>query len=375
MTEDGAVTGAGAVLARARSQCVAGGVRCAGAEEVVERVFAVQAQDLEAAALGLRARSYGLTRTAVREALEERRTLVRGWFMRGTLHLVPAADVHWLLALYGPRLVSRAGRRYRDLGLDEELCERAERVVVDAVAAHGPLTRAELAERVARVGVEPAGQAPIHVIRRTVLAGLVCHGPLRAGEPTYVALRDWLPPPAGPQPAGDAAVRELVRRYLRGHGPAGPDDFAAWSGLPAGAARRVWPEAAAGEADTATPDTQPEPYAAPEPYAPHEPYPAPEPGSTAAPDSAPDVRLLPAYDDYWLGWRDRDAAIPRAFVRIVRPGGGQIRAAVTVNGRAAGTWTRQSRGNVQVSMFAEGADRVAADVTAEAADVARFLQS
>ncbi|GAA2688290.1 winged helix DNA-binding domain-containing protein [Streptomyces aculeolatus] len=345
----GPAAGGGVLLARARAQCVAGGVRCAGAEEVVERVFAVQAQDVEAAALGLRARAYGLTRTAVREALEERRTLFRGWFMRGTLHLVPAADVHWLLALYGPRLASRTGRRYRDLGLDEDLCERAERVVADAVAAHGPLTRAELAERLARVGVEPAGQAPIHVIRRTALAGLVCHGPLRAGEPTYVALHDWLPPPAGPQPAGDDVVRELVRRYLRGYGPAGPDDFAAWSGLPPGTARRVWPQ----DAETAA-----DPTAGP-----------------AADPTAPDVRLLPAYDNYWLGWRDRDAAIPPESVRAVRPGGGQIRAAVTVNGRAAGTWTRPRRGNVQVRMFAEGPDRVAADVTAEAADVARFPQS
>ncbi|AKH86945.1 hypothetical protein AA958_21560 [Streptomyces sp. CNQ-509] len=356
MTEGGAVTGSAVLLARARAQCLAGGVRCAGAEEVVARVFAVQAQDLEAAALGLRARAYGLTRTAVREALEERRTLVRGWFMRGTLHLVPAADVHWLLALYGPRLVSRAARRYRDLGLDEDVYARAERVVVDAVAAHGPLTRAELAERLARVGVEPGGQAPFHVIRRAALAGLVCHGPLRAGEPTYVALRDWLPPPAGPQPAGDAAVRELVRRYLRGHGPAAPGDFAAWSGLPPGTARRVWPEPApygqGAEEPPGTGDQRPD-----------------EPGPP------PDVRLLPAYDDYWLGWRDRDAAIPRDFIRSVRPGGGQIRAAVTVNGRAAGTWTRPRPGNVQVSIFAEGPDPVAADVTAEAADVARFLQS
>ncbi|WBB63674.1 winged helix DNA-binding domain-containing protein [Streptomyces sp. WMMC500] len=344
------MTGPGVLLARARAQCVAGGVRCAGAEEMVERVFAVQAQDIEAAALGLRARTHGLTRTAVRAALEERRTLFRGWFMRGTLHLVPAADVHWLLGLYGPRLVSRAARRYRDLGLDEGLCERAERAVVDAVAAHGPLTRAELAARLARLGVEPDGQAPIHVIRRTALAGLVCHGPLRAGEPTYVALRDWLPPPTGPQPAGDDAVRELVRRYLRGHGPAGPDDFAAWSGLPAGAARRVWPEGPAGAAPGV-------------------------PSGAGGSYPTPDVRLLPAYDDYWLGWRDRDAAIPRDVVRAVRPGGGQIRAAVTVNGRAAGTWTRQRTGNAQVRMFAEGSDRVEADVTAEAADVARFLQS
>ncbi|WP_234380211.1 winged helix DNA-binding domain-containing protein [Streptomyces sp. CMB-StM0423] len=355
------MTDSAVLRARARAQCVAGGVRCAGAEEVVARVFAVQAQDLEAAALGLRARAYGLTRTAVREALEERRTLVRGWFMRGTLHLVPAADVHWLLALYGPRLVSRAARRYRDLGLDEGVYERAERVVVDAVAAHGPLTRPELAERLARVGVQPDGQAPFHVIRRAALAGLVCHGPLRAGEPTYVALRDWLPPPAGPQPAGDAAVRELVRRYLRGHGPAAPGDFAAWSGLPPGTARRVWPD----EPGTDEPGTD-------EQTKDDQRRDVPGKDDSGPP---PDVRLLPAYDDYWLGWRDRDAAIPRDFVRAVRPGGGQIRAAVTVNGRAAGTWTRLRKGTVQVSMFAEGPDRVAADVTAEAADVARFLQS
>ncbi|MFF0723505.1 winged helix DNA-binding domain-containing protein [Streptomyces sp. NPDC004134] len=364
------MTDSAVLLARARAQCVAGGVRCAGAEEVAARVFAVQAQDLEAAALGLRARAYGLTRTAVREALEERRTLVRGWFMRGTLHLVPAADVHWLLALYGPRLVSAAARRYRDLGLDEGVYERAERVVVEAVAAHGPLTRAELAGRLARVGVGPDGQAPFHVIRRAALAGLVCHGPLRAGEPTYVALRDWLPPPAGPQPAGDAAVRELVRRYLRGHGPAAPGDFAAWSGLPQGTARRVWPEPApyGQHADERRRDEQDADER-------HTDSPGADPPGTDGPGPSPDVRLLPAYDDYWLGWRDRDAAIPRDFVRAVRPGGGQIRAAVTVNGRAAGTWTRPRKGNVQVSMFAEGPDRVAADVTAEAADVARFLQS
>ncbi|WP_424211348.1 winged helix DNA-binding domain-containing protein [Streptomyces sp. BI20] len=301
-------------VARAAAQAVGGQVREEGVEGVLARVFAVQAQDLPAAELGLRVRSTGLTRAAVHRALDTDRTLLRGWFMRGTLHLVPAADARWLLALYGPAQLALAARRLRELDLSPELCERSEELMARAIADEGPLTRAELTARLGALGVPGTGQAAFHLIRRAALTGRICHGPLRAGEPAFALLDAWLPPAGPPAFTGAAAHRELARRYRIGHGPADAADFAHWSGLRTGEAKEAW-------AASARDHTDPGPAPAPDP-------------------DAPDVRLLPAYDDHLVAYRTREPTVPAAHEKRVWPGGGMIRATVLVDGLAVGTWTR-----------------------------------
>ncbi|MDI2129582.1 winged helix DNA-binding domain-containing protein [Yinghuangia seranimata] len=337
-------------LLRARAQAVAGHVREGTAAGVVRRVFAVQAQDAQAAALGIRARGRDLTAEQVRAAYEDDRSVVTAWFMRGTLHTVPAEDARWLIALLGPRLVAGAARRQRELGLTADLLERATATVVDALTAEGPLGRADLTERLARVGVDPEGQAAFHVIRHAAVQGLVCAGPRRDGAGTYVLTADWLPPDEGPR--GDAAAAELAVRYARAHGPAEAEDFAHWSGLPAGTARKAW--AAAGSSAAA----------------PHK-----RVSDTATGTGrTPDVRLLPAYDGYFLAYRSREFAVPQEFERRVWPGGGVLRAAVVADGRAIGTWTRAK--GVEFTPFGPPwPDAVGAAADAESAAVARFLGS
>ncbi|WP_046778002.1 winged helix DNA-binding domain-containing protein [Streptomyces yangpuensis] len=333
-------------LLRARAQAIGDGVREDSVAAVLDRVLAVQAQDLPAAELGLRVRARGLTQEAVRRATDTERTAVRGWFMRGTLQLVPAADARWLLALFGPVHLALAARRLRELGLDEALCTRSERVITDAIAAEGPLTRAGLTQRLTTLGVEPKGQSAFHLIRRAALAGLICHGPQRDGEATFVLLDDWLPA-TGPLPyTGEAAVRELARRYRAAHGPADAADFVHWSGLKTTTGRNAW---------AAVRDTGPED--------------PPVPGE-------PDVRLLPAYDNYLVGYRSRDLSVPAEHERRVWPGGGQIRATVLVDGLAVGTWSGGRRGApVKVDPF-PGTEpvspAVAAGIARESADIARF---
>ncbi|MBZ9594425.1 MULTISPECIES: winged helix DNA-binding domain-containing protein [Streptomyces] len=333
-------------LLRARAQAIGDGVREDSVAAVLDRVLAVQAQDLPAAELGLRVRARGLTQEAVRRATDTERTAVRGWFMRGTLQLVPAADARWLLALFGPVHLALAARRLRELGLDEALCTRSERVITDAIAAEGPQTRAGLTRRLTTLGVEPKGQSAFHLIRRAALAGLICHGPQRDGEATFVLLDDWLPA-TGPLPCtGEAAVRELARRYRAAHGPADAADFVHWSGLKTTTGRNAW---------AAVRDTGPED--------------PPVPGE-------PDVRLLPAYDNYLVGYRSRDLSVPAEHERRVWPGGGQIRATVLVDGLAVGTWSGGRRGApVKVEPFPGNgpfSPAVAAGIARESADIARF---
>ncbi|MFI7276899.1 winged helix DNA-binding domain-containing protein [Streptomyces sp. NPDC049879] len=342
-----AATDAEVRLLRARAQAIGGGVREATAGAVVRRVFAVQSQDATAAMLGIRARGRDITARAVRAAYEDERSVVRGWFMRGTLHTVPAGDVRWLLRLLGPRLLAGTAHRYRELGLDERLRARSDRLLRDTLAAHGPLDLARLTERLGTLGIATDGQAPFHLVRHAALGGLLCHGPWRDGEPAFVLLDDWLPRETdGPERDTDGAVAELARRYVRAYGPAEAADFAAWSGLPVTWARRAWKSVAAG-------------------------------GGTGQGGEAPegaDVRLLPAYDNYLTGYGDRGLAVPAAHERRVWPGGGVIRAAVVVDGLAVGTWSRSARTGVGVDAFEELPAAVREGVGAEADAVTRFLR-
>ena len=86
---------------------------------LVRDLCGLQAQDLSAATLAVRPRSSGLTASDVERARLEERTIVRTWCMRGTLHLVAADDLGWLLPLLGPVFVRKSQRRYDQLGLNE----------------------------------------------------------------------------------------------------------------------------------------------------------------------------------------------------------------------------------------------------------------
>ncbi|GAA1406318.1 winged helix DNA-binding domain-containing protein [Catellatospora coxensis] len=343
---------------RARAQLLAGGRRGDTAADVVRRVFAIQAQDATAAALGIRARGRDLDTQAIRTAYEGDASIVRNWFMRGTLHTIPAEDVRWVSRLLAPRVIGATRHRYRELGLTDDLIERADDLIEEVLGVQGPCTRQELAERLAALGVDPTGQAPFHLIRHAALIGRVCHGPVRDGEQTYVLLEDWVPEPGEPMPAGDAAVAELARRYLAAYAPATLDDFVCWSGVAVTVARRAWQDLAGSGAIVVDGDS------------------TVLAGQETLDESVtPDVRLLPAYDNYLTGYRTRRESVDAAHEARVWPGGGVIRPTVLVDGHVVGTWSRGSGGRViTVDPFGPLPEQVQADVDREAAAITGFLR-
>lgn len=333
--------------------------RTAGVAETVGRLLAVQAQDLRAARLALRARATGLAAADVDAALTDERSIVVAWLGRGTLHLVGREDYPWLLGLTAPTRLATSRRRLDQEGVAPDDAQRAVKIVERALAGDGPLTRPELAERIAAQGIRTEGQATPHLLGLAALRGIVVLGPLRDdGSHAFALTRDWLgaaPPRSLDGPERDAALAELARRYLVGHGPAAPADLAAWSGLPLRDARAgldaIAPELAArddGLADLAARDP--------------------------APDTIP-ARLLPAFDPYLLGWKDRSFAVPAAHAKRVHPGGGMLRATATVDGLAVGTWSA-ARGEVELELFGRSASSAAkAALQADAEDVARFARA
>jgi hypothetical protein len=328
--------------------------------EVAARLLAIQAQDQRGARLAVRARSTGLSAADVDGALSRDRSVVVTWLNRGTLHLVRAEDYWWLHPLTTPPLLRGNARRLAQEGVPPADAERGTAVIERSLAADGPLTRAQLAERIAAAGVRTQGQAIVHLLALASLRGLSVRGPMLGREHAYVLVRDWLGRPPGPFDR-DRALAELAARYLAGHGPAGDRDLAQWAGLPLGDARRGLAAIAGRLADR---DDGLASLAA-RPGGPDQPG-----GPGRAGHADPPPRLLGAFDPVLLGWSSREPiAGPHGRLIVA---GGVFRPFALAHGRAVATWTMPA-GKVVLAPFAALPAADAAALAADAAEVERFL--
>jgi hypothetical protein len=315
---------------------------------VAERLLAVQGQDQRAARLGVRARSQGLTAADVDRALTAERSLLITWLNRGTLHLVRSEDYPWLHALTAPTQITGNMRRLAQEGVSPDDAERGVTVMERALADEGPLTRDQLRERIAAAGVPTERQALVHVLMRASLLGLAVRGPMVGAQHAYVLVRDWL---GEPKPVDrDAALPDLARRYLAGHGPASDRDLARWAGLPLRDARAGLNAIASElhEYDGGLVDLA---------------------GRRAAAELPP-PRLLGPYDPVLLGWTSRkDVLGPHQQLVTVN---GLFRPFALVRGRAAASWS-MPRGEVVIEPFGRIGKADGAALERDARDVVRFL--
>lgn len=315
---------------------------------VVERLLAVQAQELRAARLGVRARSTGLRAADVDAALA-RRELVVTWVNRGTLHLVRSEDLPWLHAVTTPQLASTSTRRLAQEGVSPHQAERGV-AAVERELGDGPRTRPQLKAVLDTAGVPTAGQALVHVLLAATLAGVCVRGPVVGADQAFVLVRDWLP--VVPPVDRDVALGELARRYLVGHGPSSDRDLVKWAGITVGAARRGL--TSAGAVPSAFGDGLLE-------------LPG---GASREPLPVPTPRLLGPWDELLMGWASRETVVG-AHTSVVTKNGMFWPVAV-VDGRVVGTWSLV-RGQVALDPLEPIAPESAAALEAEAADVRRFL--
>ena len=330
--------------ARWQAQLLARPNASATVADVVRHLIGLQAQIPSATALAVRVRTVGLTESGLERAMVPAGPLVRTWLMRGTLHVVHVDDLEWLLPLLGPPMARKGSRRHHQLDLDVETLSRSVDVLGRLLTV-GPMPRPEVFAGLARDGIDPAGQRGIHIVQHAALRGVLCFGPDRGREQTWM-LR---PAGAGPVLDRDQAMAELARRYRIGYGHSDPLGLASWSGLPVADARAAWRSADGADAD--------------------------RPASTHR-QGGPVVRLLPHFDPYLLGYANRDAAVPAEHGRKVWTGGGYVLPTVVADGRVLGTWSGVRRGRrLEVSTTPFAAtwdDAVRAGIEAEFEDIGRF---
>ncbi|HEX8429766.1 MAG TPA: winged helix DNA-binding domain-containing protein, partial [Longimicrobium sp.] len=246
--------------------------------------------------------------------------IVRTWPMRGTLHFVAAADVRWMLALTAPRAVARSAGRMRELEVDAPLISRAKRLFVGALEGGTQLTRGEMYSLLEDAGIATAGQRGYYLLWHAAHDGTICLAARRGKEHTYALLDEWVA--AAPPLPRDEALAELAARYFTGHGPATVADFVWWSGMTVADAKRAIAGAGArlsGETIDRTEYWRSPDVAERDPSA---------------------AYLLPPFDEYLVGYRERGAVLDPAHGRRINAGGGLLAPVMVIGGTVVGVWKR-----------------------------------
>lgn len=309
---------------------------------VVHHLLAMQAQNFGQALWAVGLRSPGATRRDVLSALD-RGDVVRSWPMRGTLFVTGAADLRWMLDLTAERtLASFAGRR-RQLELDAATLDGARGIAQRVLSGHRRQGRTEFLRALEEGGISTDGQRGYHIIWYLAQTGTVCWGPPQGTEQALVLLDEWVPD--SHRLERDQALSEFVFRYFAGHGPATLRDFAWWSKLTVADTKRGL-ELARDRLTELTYDG----------------------GSYWVATSTLDRRaggggtaLLPAFDEYIVGYQDRTGPLAPEYAHHVIPGkNGIFRPTIVSGGRVTGTWRRakpRSGSPVVAEPFVQFTDR------------------
>jgi hypothetical protein len=293
------------------------------ASEVVAELGAVQAQDYAGAKWALTQRSGFRSDAAIEKEIVEGRIL-RTHVLRPTWHFVAAADIGWLLQLTGPRVLAKMASYDKVLGLTPQIFRRCNNIIARALEGGRYLTRSEIGavlrrNRVSNITPQRLG----HIVMHAELNAIVCSGPRKGKQFTYALLDERASAHASHD--FDELLLELTRRYFRTRSPATAYDFAWWSGLTVNEARRgitMFDD----ELEKITIDDKH--------YWLH-------PRAVAAPSERGSTFLLPNYDEYFIGFRDRSAIGERMrHVKLVTGGNALISNVVIVEGQIVGGWRR-----------------------------------
>ncbi len=294
----------------------------------VHHHLAMQAQDAASGLWSVGVRT-GATRAEV-EAAAAARLITRSWPMRGTLHLMATQDVRWMCRLLAAEMTTAERTRHAQLELTPATLDRAREVLSAALRGGVAMPRPEVLNTLRANGIDPSGQRAAHILGRLCQEALLCQGPAQERQPTFVLLDDWVP--WSWDPGREEALAALATRYVASHGPVTMRDLAGWVGKTLIFAREA--VALAGD-QVRTTEIGGQAYLVP---------PEPTPVVTTAA-----VRLLPGFDEFVLGYKDRSAMMSAAEELLVVPGkNGMFLGTVTVGGVVAGTWGRRTttRGTV-----------------------------
>ena len=328
-------------------------------KELVSWMGAMQAQNYSMVkwAVGMRLKS--ATIQAVEKALHEGEIL-RTHVMRPTWHLVAAEDIRWMLKLSAQRIISAndSFAKGYDLDIPNELYTKAHDLLEKILCGKKSMTKQEIAEHFNRSGIVADNHRMTRFMARAEQEGIICSGEDRGSKCTYALLEERVPPM--PELTKDESLARLARSYFRSHSPAVLQDFIWWSGLPVSDAKQAvyliaseltteqWKEQTWYIHDTCR---------------------------TRGKLSG-HIHLLPSYDEYLLGYKDRTDVLPLEHYSKAFTNNGLFFPIVLHNGQVIGNWDKSEKKksvDLKYSWFRQVADMDEETLERERQKFARFL--
>lgn len=302
-------------------------------EDLVRWMGALQAQDFPMSRWAIGIRLTNSTELTINKAINEAK-IIRTHVLRPTWHIVCADDLRWMLALTAPRIRASMKSRHRDLELNNTVLKKTNKLIEKALNGSNHLTRDDLVAVFQNAKIATDDNRAAHILMNAELDGLIGSGITRNKKHTYALLDERIR--KSQTISHEEALARLAGRYFSSHGPATLQDFTWWSGLSAKDARDAL-EMIKSNLTNETVDQKV--------------FWFPEANNIASPSG---VYLLPAYDEFVIGYTDRSATLPRRHEGAVLSRNGIFWPVVVVNGRIEGTWKRTvTRDNVRldVTMF------------------------
>lgn len=279
----------------------------------------------------------------IEQCIEERKMLLT-WLMRGTIHSVLPEDVRWMTKLLAPRLLAQDQRRLVQLELDQKIIEHCKQILYDALQGNKRITRPNLMQLLEADGISTNNQRGYHLLWYIAMSGLICLGPREGKQQTFVLLDEWVP--TTKELSRSEALALLAERYFTGHGLATVQDLAWWAGITLSDAKQG---VKAAQSRLIMEKIQGQEYWGTEHL------------HVGAMEEESNVYLLPGYDEYLLGYKDRSAVLSAEYGHHIVPGNnGVFKPIILIDSQIAGTWKRtiKNKGiDIEFSLFTPQKER------------------
>ena len=298
--------------------------------QVVAWMGAIQAQDFNMAKWAIGVRISDCTEKMVVDAFNKGEIL-RTHVLRPTWHFVAPEDIRWMLQLTAPRIVSSMKSRDAELGVTGKFIAKGLQVIEKVLRDNHHLTRDELVEKLQMDGIAVSSSQMYHLMFHAELTGLVCSGTLQGKEQTYALLEERVPK-MKPLTC-DEALAKLTKTYFTGHAPATLQDFVWWSGLSVADARHGL--------ESVKPALVSEKYE-------EQIYWMPSVTENIAFENKK-VHLLPAFDEYIIAYRNRNAVLPQKNYQRAVSSNGVFRPVILRNGKVIGIWKKAASKNKTIN--------------------------
>jgi hypothetical protein len=304
-------------------------------EDVVSWMGAIQAQDYGQAKYAIASRTTHAKNSDIDKAIADKR-LVRTWALRGTLHILAAADVYWILSVVTPVILARYKPQFKKLDLDDADFAKIHHCLIQLLQGGKQLIRKELFDGLEQNNISTGGLKGNMLLYKAGWLGIICLGPMRGKQDTYTLLEEWLPkPPPLPQ---EEALAKLAQRYFQSHGPATLQDFISWSGLSITEGRKGF-ELIKGTLTQIEVNNQLYWMTG---------------KSSASNKFDNNIYLLAGFDEYMLGYKDRSLIQDAADTKNVILPNGIFKPIIIKNGKTIGTWNRtilKNNVNIETNLF------------------------